>query len=270
MTLDGAPDLEKFCGVETVILEEFFNLLKVAYPLIDKANYFIEIEEGISGINISITNERDALSHFYTIISNPDLTYEDRKGQLSTAEEHLRRAILEPYCKAISILLDEHVIKLYHAYREKVIPLKASETSLSAAPTMEQIDKKMEVINKARASARDAKRRNKIDDEWIQGVQHLIEAFQSVKKLRSELKDYVMQAEQLEAFARQSKVNATLQKESKTHLKLGWTHVILVIASCIAVFFVEHYIWPIIMPSHPIQAQQIEQGQQPSNKAQSK
>ncbi len=68
----------KILGVEASIIEQFFILIRDKYPLVDKANYFLEINTGLSGINVGITNQRDALSHLCTIITDNSLTYQQK------------------------------------------------------------------------------------------------------------------------------------------------------------------------------------------------
>ena len=224
MTESQKVEVELICGVERDIIEDFFALVKIAYPLVDKANYFLEIETGISGINIGITNERDALSHFHTILTDSTLTYLDRRDQLSTLEEHFRRAIMEPYYRAISIIIDKHIRKLYVDYKEKVLPLKVSDLTLSSAPTIEQIDNQLGHINKARAKARDAKRINKLDEKWAEGVELSIQTFEDVKKLRATLEDYLVRAEN--------------SKSNKINKKMAWTQIILGVIFFVAGIFI--------------------------------
>ncbi len=252
-------DSDLIYGIERQILEDFLTLIKIAYPLVDEANYFLEIETEISGINIAITNQRDVLSHLHTMISDTSLTYEGRLEQLSTAEEHLRRAAIEPYFKAISVLTDR-IRTLYDNYKVEVVPLKDHNTALAFAPTISQIDKRLENINKARTEARRAKRRNKLDEGWTDGVKILIETFRSLKDLQAELVTYITQAQQIKANEEQARANTELirkneellkkneelVKDSRTHLKLGWTHIVLVIVIAVFTIVFEHYIWPMI------------------------
>jgi len=228
-----SPDL--ICGVERDIVEDFFTLIKIAYPLADKANYFLELETGISGINIGITNERDFLSHLHTVLNDTSLTYEQRRDQLSTAEEHLRRAIIEPYFKATSHIIDEHISKLYAEYKEKVLSIKDSESTLTSAPSREQVDRQLAEINSARTIAREAKRRNKIDEGWTDGVELLIKSFENVRTLRSTLEDYLARAEQI-------RVNTNHTKLGIFHSKLGLAHIVLAVVFFLLGLIIDHSI----------------------------
>lgn len=97
---------DAFPDVNEEILEKFLALVRDRYPLADKANYFLETKEKQSGINIAITNQRDVLSHLVTLLT-PGLSVDGQTAQLYTAEEHLRRAILESYETALNRRLDK-------------------------------------------------------------------------------------------------------------------------------------------------------------------
>jgi len=67
-----------------------------------------------------ITNLRDVLSHLSTFLS-PGKSSEQRQAQLNTAEEHLRRSIIEPYETALNELTAQFA-ELYERYRQAVLP----------------------------------------------------------------------------------------------------------------------------------------------------
>jgi hypothetical protein len=49
------PD-DLICGVERDIVERFLLLVRDKYQQVDKANYFLELNLGASGINVAITH----------------------------------------------------------------------------------------------------------------------------------------------------------------------------------------------------------------------
>ena len=125
-------DAERFCGVHVEVLGDFLKALKNCYPQADKANYFLEINEGESGIGIAITNQRDALSHFVTCLLSEEATAEEQRTQLTNAMEHLRRAALEPYERAVSART-EKVKALYERYKDEVLTLTDLDTHIPGA-----------------------------------------------------------------------------------------------------------------------------------------
>src|SRR5947209_18289498 len=119
-------DLSLVCGVPRLHVERFLLLIRDNYKKADKATFFLEQRSGIVNIQ-GITNMRDVLSHLVTLLdpATPDGKWEE---QLGNAEEHLRRAIIEPY----EIALNELTVKfeeLYDRYRQLVLPIKDNHTA---------------------------------------------------------------------------------------------------------------------------------------------
>jgi hypothetical protein len=89
----GDDGCGRILGVERAllirILVRILELLRDKYPLADKANYFLE-RQGYSGINTTITNQRDAISHLVTLLADHTLDHDGQLAQLHNAEEHLR------------------------------------------------------------------------------------------------------------------------------------------------------------------------------------
>lgn len=194
MAQENNPDL--IAGVEWDIIEKFLFLIRDKYPLADKANYFLELNLGQSGINIAITNQRDVLSHLSTILTNSSLTYEQKLGQISTAEEHLRRAVIDTYQKALALKL-ENMEKIYADYKIKVLPLKANHNELSSAPDMVSVKAILDQVASLREKGRNAKQRNIWDLEWEKGIEYFLEAFTKVKDLERQLEEYIIKAAQI-------------------------------------------------------------------------
>lgn len=186
---------ESFLGVEKELLEEFLILLRDKYPLVDKANYFLETH-GISGINVAITNQRDALSHFVTFLSEPEKTsYEERKEQISDAEEHLRRATIECYQDGVTEKL-ETLKQFIDQYKQKVLTI--DDLSISTAPNLKAINARLSRINLLVEKGRAAKARNKWDEKWEEGVNSFIKAADDIAKFHEGLETYFFKAQQIQ------------------------------------------------------------------------
>jgi hypothetical protein len=182
-------------GVDPDVLKGFLILIKEKYAMVDMANFFLEIKTGVSGINIAMANERDFLSHLCTVLSDQELTPDKQKDQLSAAEEHLRRAVIESYQKAVEIKFSS-VLDNYEKYRYEVVPLQKRYEPLADAPDFNSIRTKIKEINVLRMESRNAKRRNKWDDSWEQGVATYVKAFLDLEKLDDTLEDYILIARQ--------------------------------------------------------------------------
>jgi hypothetical protein len=228
--IEPESNQELVCGVERDVIENFLELIKASYSLIDDANHFLEINTGVSGINITITNQRDALSHLYTILTKQDLTHQDRLDQLSTLEEHLRRSIIEPYARAIA-LTSENVGKVYEAYKVEVLPLKEVDATLNSAPSQPQINARLRKVNDSRLEARKAKRQNKLDEGWLDGVNKLIDAFEQFKDIESTLENYLIRARQIKATENQKDIGHTINNDNKKQTRLSvWSIIATVLA----------------------------------------
>lgn len=199
----GVPEEAKIMGVEHSIIEEFFRLVKDKYPLVDKANYFLELNLGVSGINVAITNQRDVLSHLCTIITDTTLTYQQKLDQISNADEHLRRAILESYEKAVSLVID-NINNLFNLFKLRVIPYKELYATLNSAPDTVRVRAILRELSDMRTKGRDAKRRNKWDAEWEAGVEILLNAFNKAKELEVDLEKYLARADQIKTNKKQT------------------------------------------------------------------
>jgi hypothetical protein len=183
-------------GVEPGVIKAFLELIRDKYPIVDKANFFIEIDAGASGANIAITNQRDFLSHFCTVLKDKKLTPEQQYAQVSAAEEHFRRAVIESYQKGVEIRLTE-TIKLFEKYKERVVPIQTKHSELAESPDLEAIRSDLDEIKQLRKKGRDAKSLNKWDDEWVSGVNAYLKAFLKIEKLEKVLEIYLGKASQI-------------------------------------------------------------------------
>jgi len=125
-------------GIDNDILEKFLILVRDRYHEVDQANYFLESNTNISGSNIAMANQRDFLSHLCTILRKPELTKQEQLDQISTAEEHSRRAIIESYQLSVSVK-QKNIIKLIEEYKTKVVPIKNEESVLNSGLSISSI-----------------------------------------------------------------------------------------------------------------------------------
>jgi hypothetical protein len=120
---------------------------------------------------------------------NPDFTLVQRAAQLTSAEEHLRRAIVEPYERAIYHRLV--IFKpLYKKYKGKVLPNKRRYLRLENAPELTTIDTKLREIRRLMGIGRNSKGRSFSDPMWEEGLKNLIIAYDMLYKLNEEIEEY--------------------------------------------------------------------------------
>lgn len=192
------------CGVPQSELERFLRLIRDGYPKAELATCFLEERAGISNVP-SMANVRDALSHFATFL-DPEIDPNKRQEQILYAEEHVRRAIVEPYQIAVEDLT-VRVADLYHKYKASLLPVKDRFLSLNGAPNEVQIDARLRDIQVLVSNGRVAKGRNRWDELWENGVKDFTTAFDRLKSLHSELEGYWYRFEQATTDAEQAKVN---------------------------------------------------------------
>jgi coenzyme F420-reducing hydrogenase alpha subunit len=188
---DAPASSGTFLGVDKDLLERCLILLRDKYPLADKANYFLE-RQGYAGINITITNQRDALSHLVTLLSDHTLDRDGQLAQLHNAEEHLRRAMTEPYERAIDIKFSE-VLEKRERYIEHVVPRLDTPDFVGSLP-LERIDNKLRYAQSRREEGRALKARNKWDEEWENGIKRFLEAFECLEEIERSLSESISRA----------------------------------------------------------------------------
>ena len=172
------------------VIERFLSMIENIYPLVDKATFFLELKCAHSGINIAMANQRDFLSHFCTLLKDTSLTPTQMNDQASAAEEHLRRAVIESYQKAVELKLFD-VLSQLNEYKELVLYSKASHPSFADAPSLDHIKLILKEVQQLREQGRKAKSRNKLDDKWEEGVTRYIETFLKLEGLENDLEKYL-------------------------------------------------------------------------------
>lgn len=189
------PTADLVCGVDPSLLERFLSLILNNYKRADKATFFLEQRKGIVNFQ-GITNVRDVLSHLVTFL-DPNASTEKRLEQLSNAEEHLRRAINEPYEIALNRLTSQFDT-LYDEYKRRVLPITDKHTTLTNAPNTTSIDARVREIRELTAMGRASKGANEWNTEWEAGVASFIEGFDKLEMLYTELQSHIFKVDQIE------------------------------------------------------------------------
>lgn len=166
-------DLEK-----SKLLDEFLKLIKERYAMADEANFFLE-QSGVSSINIAVTNQRDFISHFVSFLNTENI--EEKKAQINFAEEHLRRAIIEPYQIKLD-LLKESIADNYILIKKQY-----GLTDTENDPIVSDI-KDIEVLyDKGRRS----KSQNYWNDELKEGIKSFVLGFEKASLLNEKLEKII-------------------------------------------------------------------------------
>lgn len=174
-------------NVDTDLVVSFLLLIRDCYPQVNEAVIFIESKTEVAA-TAAMANMRDAISHFATFLSGK-LDKAQRLAQIASAEEHLRRALLEPYETAYKLRLVE-VRDLYRLYKKHVLPAKASSDALKKAPSERSLDIRLAKVVDLGANGRRAKGKNLWTREWEQGVANLVKAYSEVSKIHTMLSGY--------------------------------------------------------------------------------
>ena len=138
---------------------------------------------------------RDVLSHLVTLL-DPATPPDKWEEQLGNAEEHLRRAIIEPY----EIALNELTVKfeeLYEKYKQQVLPVKDKHTVLRNAPNSVSIEATLQKIRENTSNGRYGKAKNLWNPEWEAGVTSFIAAYDGLSSLYSSLEGHWNDYEQI-------------------------------------------------------------------------
>jgi hypothetical protein len=191
MSAPGGP-LDHLSEQEKEIFFRFLILVRDNYRKADKAAHFLERRANVVN-TASMANLRDVLSHMATLL-DPNTPAAQRADQLANAEEHLRRAIIEPYEIGLGELTQKFG-PVYDTYRGRVFPLRETE-GFRTAPDRTEIDNRLRDIDDLAEKGKYAKGRNLWDEQWEVGVEALIEAYDQLSALHREIEDWVFKSRQ--------------------------------------------------------------------------
>jgi hypothetical protein len=190
--MEESKDL--ICGVDRQLIETLLILIRDNYNKADRATFFLEQRTGIINVQ-GIANLRDVLSHLVTLLK-PDTPAEKKAEQLANAEEHLRRAIIEPYETANNDLLirfDE----LYFNYKRNLLPVKDRHLVLQSAPNIISIEASLREFGELYTKGRSGKGKNIWTREWESGLTSFIDAFELLSALYIQLEGHWNNYEQI-------------------------------------------------------------------------
>lgn len=213
MDSPGVPEdpLAHFSAEEAASFVRLLILIRDNYTKADKAAHFLERKAGVAN-TCSIANLRDVLSHMATLL-DPSTSAADRLEQQANAEEHLRRAIIEPYEIALGALTEKFT-PVYDGYREKVVPMKDFTDGFRTAPSRFDIEDRLQAINDLAEKAKQAKGRNRWDADWELGVSALIDSYNKLYALYGEVEDWVFKHNQHMAQVQIAQAQANAQAQA--------------------------------------------------------
>jgi len=195
--------LQHLSPEEKEIFFRFLILVRDNYRKADKAAHFLERRANVVN-TASMANLRDVLSHMATLL-DPRTPAARRSDQLASAEEHLRRAILEPYEIGLGDLT-QRFGPIYDTYRGRVIALRETE-GFRTAPSRTEIENRLRDVDDLAERGKHAKGRNLWDEEWEDGVKALIEAFDQLSDLHREIEEWVFKSNQQQTSSHHTKLH---------------------------------------------------------------
>jgi hypothetical protein len=213
---EGAKPDKLIFGVAEDIVQAFLALIRDNYRKADRASYFME-EHGHIMNTSAVANLRDVLSHLASLL-DPATPPDKHRAQLENAEEHLRRAILEPYLVVIGRDRREYR-RLIEEYEREVLPRKDRYHQLAAAPEMSEVKKLEREIALLVAKGRTAKAMNLWNPEWENGVAALLKAHPLQTKLSLEIGRYVNECRYLKKFDEQQAELEALKQQATARSK---------------------------------------------------
>jgi hypothetical protein len=202
---------------ERNLFDRFLVLIRDNYRKAEKAAHFLE-RKTHTAPTCSMANLRDVLSHMSTLL-DPSTPEDKRQDQLADAEEHLRRAIVEPYELALGDI-NQKFRTSYGTYREKVIPIRDETEGFRSAPTRADIESRLQDIEELTEKAKSAKGRNRWDEEWELGIEALVEAYRQSAELHAEVEGWVYKFNQHSATQSINSTSGSLRETSTHHTRL--------------------------------------------------
>lgn len=186
--MSNSFEQNKVYGIDIDIFDRFILLIKDEYAKVDEAIFVLENYTKTSGINIGVTNQRDVLSHFSTILNDPEMGRDKLIAHLNQSEEHLRRAKVESYEEAISLMIVS-INKVVQSYNNIVLPLLPNE-SMPRAPDSIEISSFFKTIRDTRIEARKLKGQNSSEGAK-KSIDYLFEIYEKIKEFEERLEHYI-------------------------------------------------------------------------------
>jgi hypothetical protein len=227
MADDGAGGRDDFAGVDLKLLEQALSLIRDKFRLATEANVFLERKTRVSGINIGIANQRDVTSHLASLLKTRGTDAAARRQQethLRHMEEHMRRAVMEPYERTVQ-LLTENLLKQIEDYRKNILSHPRCPEAFPNAPTLQELNAALDAVDQLCAEGRLSKLENAWTDAWELGVKKFVVAVTDLEKLIEQIEVRLVQAEQLrrhdELMAHNQRLADQQFEEARRHAQRG-------------------------------------------------
>ena len=212
---------KKIFGIERDILQSMIAIIRKCFPAAMKTNLYVETKSRLTD-EITSANVRDALYHFYNILCDDTLSYEQRKIQINNAEEHFRRAIIEPY----ELLADNEIAQIREKIPDYHSEFVSREKQLGLEPvlTPREIDEKLNEFADNMANGRETKNRSVWDDNWEEATMLFISVFKEASVLNRELELLIktgQRAKEIEISEQNLRLIKHLEKKLKSSTIIG-------------------------------------------------
>ena len=164
-------------NVKVEHIEKIIKLIQDKFPVFNNGTYFLEEKFAVEN-DIGFTNLRDFLTHVLSIINTRDEKDIFYENQLALAEEHLRRAIVEPFEFGAHIQIDK-AKKAWEFFSSNVVPItELKENENFNIIEDEKIRENFSRIYVLMRTGREKKTENVWNDDWEEGITKFVEAYE--------------------------------------------------------------------------------------------
>jgi hypothetical protein len=174
---------QKISGVDNEIVNKIIKMIQEKYPQFNLGTYFLATL-GYDN-DIGFRNIRDMLTHINSAISK-GLSFHDREIQIAYAEEHLRRALVEPYEVGASEEFKK-TRELYDKFVVLVSSVRKKDKHFLKAPAETQIIEQFHHIHLHMLKGREKKAANLWNSEWEQAIIEFMDATEEAQELNKKL-----------------------------------------------------------------------------------
>ena len=176
----------KIAGVDIKHLEWLVTIIRDKYSAVKSGVKYLENMEGEYDLT-ALANIRDFLSHIETSFKH-NIHDKEIEANINQAEEHLRRALVEPYHTALDVKLQKFLDE-YREYEEAMLPNEA-KYGLSEITDHNAIRHDIHRINTFLNEGRKRKGGNLWDNSWEEGVENFVQGYELAIELHNNLKEY--------------------------------------------------------------------------------
>lgn len=174
---------DKICGVNKEIAEQILLMIRDKFEDFDKGTYYLA-SLGYDN-DIGYRNIRDMLSHIKTALSK-EANRKEKEIQVSLAEEHLRRALVEPY----EVGAQEEFKKtrdLYNKFTKLICSIKENEKQFLKAPAEDKLKEQLKSIYRHMETGRKKKSVNLWNSDWEEAVEEFTKAAEKAQEINNHL-----------------------------------------------------------------------------------